>query len=57
MLGLEIPLAVIMTGFVGARMYARASKRVAGWDDWTMLAAWVRFRNGVKNIANTNFNR
>ncbi|KAF2789829.1 hypothetical protein K505DRAFT_377943 [Melanomma pulvis-pyrius CBS 109.77] len=41
LLGFEIPLSIIMTSFVGVRMYVRYSKKTVGWDDWTMMIAWV----------------
>lgn len=35
-------LAILMTFFMAARIYARGIlRRNMGWDDWTMLAAWV----------------
>ncbi|KAL1958126.1 hypothetical protein VTO42DRAFT_5166 [Malbranchea cinnamomea] len=41
--GLNIPLAVLMTFFVGGRFYSRTFlvRGALGLDDWTMLVAFV----------------
>ncbi|OCK82546.1 hypothetical protein K432DRAFT_380360 [Lepidopterella palustris CBS 459.81] len=39
--GVEIPLTVVMTLFVAARLVGRRKLNAFGLDDWTMLLAWA----------------
>ncbi|KAF2502901.1 hypothetical protein BU16DRAFT_447843 [Lophium mytilinum] len=40
-LATEIPLTVVMTVFMAARMYSRWRLKALGVDDWTMLLCWM----------------
>lgn len=41
--GVNIPLAVLMTAFIGGRFYSRTIlvRNALGADDWSMLVAYV----------------
>jgi hypothetical protein len=40
-LGAEIPLTVIMTVLMWARMFSKWQLKAVGLDDWLMLLCWV----------------
>ena len=41
-IGIAVSFAVVSTVVMGPRLYTRCVlSKVAGWDDWTMLAAQI----------------
>jgi hypothetical protein len=54
LLGTEIFLGILVTGFVFLRVYMRRKKSALGLDDWTMFAAWVCVLSCISSSHNTD---